>query len=87
MDKDAENTDKAGKPKTVAGYIASALDMEERLSMGVYRDYLDPKNWPADLEPEAFNTIEGYLTILLKDTEKHKKMLSDLNKLYGENTQ
>jgi len=82
MDNDSKNASKPGKgkPKTIAGYLASALDMEEQISGGVYQDYLDAKNWPANLKPKSFKTIRDYLTILIKDTEKHKKMLSDLNR-------
>ena len=72
-----------GGPKTVAGYLVSALDMEEQIANGVYGDYLDPKSWPAGLSAESLEKIKAYLTTLIEDTEKHIKWLSDLNRLYG----
>jgi hypothetical protein len=88
MDQSLKNTNDSGKrnPKTVAGYLASALDMEELLSSGVYGDYLDPKNWPPNLESKTFETIKEHILTLLDGIEKHKKMFSDLNRLYGNDT-
>ena len=64
--------------KTVGHYLASALDMEDQLSNGVYQDYLDSNKWPANFEADKIEIIREYLTILIKDTEKHKKMFLDL---------
>ena len=66
--------------KTVGHYLASALDMEDQISNGVYQEYLDLNNWPADLETDKIEMVREYLTILIKDTEKHKNMFLDLNK-------
>lgn len=87
MDKDAGNNEQSGKVKTVGGYIAAAIDIEERLSVGVYNDYLKREMWPAELKQETFDTIKNHLMTLIKDTARHKKILSDLEKLYDENTQ
>ena len=81
--KTSANRPDAGGPKTVAGFLASALEMEEKVSNSVYRDYLDPANWPADLERDVFRKIKKHLTVLIQDTEKHKKILSALTKQYG----
>ena len=75
-----------GGPKTLSGFLASALDMEELISNSVYRDYLDPANWPADLKPDVFQKITKHLSVLIQDTKKHKKILSALAKQYGDDT-
>ena len=80
--KDADRPDDRS-PKTLAGFLASALEMEEKLSNSVYRDYLDPANWPADLKPNVFQKITKHLSVLIQDTKKHKKILSALTKQYG----
>jgi len=77
------NRPNASSPKTVAGFLASALDMEEQISNSVYRDYLDPATWPADLKPGVFQKITKHLSVLIQDTKKHKKILSALTRQYG----
>ena len=56
--------------------------MQDQIGNGVYQEYLDSNNWPADLETDKIEMIREYLTILIKDTEKHKKMFLDLNKRF-----
>ena len=65
-------------PKTVAGLLLSALDMEEEMSHSVYPAYLDRERWPEDLDEDTFRTIHGILTSLLEDTQKHKNILAHL---------
>jgi len=77
------NRPDASGPKTLAGFLASALEMEEKLSNSVYRDYLDPANWPDDLKPDVFQKITKHLSVLIQDTKKHKKILSALTRQYG----
>ena len=80
-----DNSEKNGhrhtqsRPKTLAGVLVSALNMEDEISNGVYRDYLNPKNWPPNLTPDAFKAIREYLTILIEDTKRHKKILAALS--------
>lgn len=78
------NRSDAGGPKTLAGFLASALDMEELISNSVYRDYLDPANWPVDLKPDVFQKIKKNLNVLIQDTKKHRKILLALTKQYGD---
>ena len=86
-----ENSDtidsKAGDERraTLGGYLASALNMEDEISNGIYLDYLDPKNWPEAVAPEIFQQIAGRLTVLINDTKKHKKIIAALVKTHGEN--
>jgi hypothetical protein len=65
-------------PLTVAGVLASALDMEDQMSHSVYRDYLNRNLWPKPLSDEAFAQIRKMLTILLNDTAKHERMITTL---------
>jgi hypothetical protein len=86
-----ENSDKqqdrerAPGPKLLAGYLASALNMEDEISNGIYADYLDPKNWPEGIAPEVFKQITDRLTVLIDDTKKHKKIIEALAKKHGQN--
>jgi len=73
-------------PKTLAGFLASALNMEEQISNSVYHDYLDPANWPVDLKPDVFQKITKHLSALIHDTKKHKNILLALTKQYGDDT-
>jgi hypothetical protein len=73
------DTDKSG-PKTVGGYLASAFDMEDQLSQEIYNDYLNRDSWPAGLDKDILEKIKEYLLILIKDTNRHKQMLLDLQK-------
>ena len=73
-------------PKTVAGLLLSALDMEEELAHSVYQDYLDGSRWPAHLDEDVFQEIQGHLTRLLEDTQRHKNVLTHLKvKLEADN--
>ncbi|MDT8301329.1 MAG: hypothetical protein RQ760_07575 [Sedimentisphaerales bacterium] len=79
-------TRKAKKePKTVQGLLLSALDMEDEIAHSVYRDYLDRENWPVDLKDDIFEEIQKYLTTLLDDTERHRKIIRNLQSKLGQN--
>lgn len=85
----AENTNNTNRPAgnkvtTLAGFFASALDMEEVFSNSVYKDYMDAKNWPKNLKPKVFQNIRQYLNVLIEDTQKHKKIILGLIKQYGQ---
>ena len=71
------------KPKTIAGYLASAMDMEDEISNGVYKDYMDLDNWPAGIDLNVFQKIRKHLTILIEDTRRHRKIISGLIEKYG----
>ena len=73
------------KPKTVQGLLLSALDMEDEIAHSVYRDYMDRKNWLADLEDENFEEIRKYLSTLLDDTELHRNIIRQLQSKLGQN--
>lgn len=67
-----------GSEKILAGYIASALDLEDQLLSSMYVDYMKQDAWPAAMKKEAIQSIRTYLEILLGDTEKHKRILLSL---------
>ena len=83
MDGDfSEKNPDSSEAKVIAGFLASALDIEDTMSLNVYGDFLDRQSWPANLEEEAFQTIRNFLTTLIQDTEAHKKTFLELkNKL------
>ncbi len=86
------NTNDTSQPvgkreKIIANFLASALDMEDRVSNSVYRDYMDEKYWPKNLKPDVFKNIQEYLTILIEDTEKHRKIILALMQKYGDDKQ
>jgi hypothetical protein len=71
----------------MGGFLASALDMEDQLSKGVYAHYIQRSNWPGGMSDDAFEEIRKRLKILLDDTEKHKKILQALIKKQGDAAQ
>lgn len=87
MDNKDTNESAGKRQKTVANFLASALDMEDRVSNSVYRDYMDEKYWPKNLKPEIFKNIQEYLTILIEDTEKHRNIILALIQKYGPDKQ
>jgi hypothetical protein len=81
------NEPAAPGPKILAGYLASALDMEDRVSNSIYRDYLLRENWPKNLKPEIFQNIRQYLNVLIEDTEKHRKTILSIIEKYEQDEQ
>jgi hypothetical protein len=73
------------KQDTLANFLTSALDMEDEISTSVYKDYMDAKNWPKNLKPEAFQSIGRYLNVLIEDTRRHRKTILGLIEQYGQN--
>ncbi|MHC4543574.1 MAG: hypothetical protein ACYTDW_02350 [Planctomycetota bacterium] len=71
------------RPDTLAGFLASALDMEDEISNSVYKDYMDPDNWPAGMDLNVFQEIRKRLTTLIEDTRRHRKIISGLIKNHG----
>jgi hypothetical protein len=76
-----------GRHDIVGGVLASALDMEDEISSGVYQDYLKSENWPPEMDKDVFLQIRKRLTALIQGIEKHKKTLRALNKEYGPDQQ
>ena len=66
------------RPRTIAGILQSALGIEEEISGSVYRDYMDRRNWPAELKDTTFEEIRKNLKTLLDDTRRHKRMVKYL---------
>ncbi|MBI2038512.1 MAG: hypothetical protein HYT19_01140 [Candidatus Nealsonbacteria bacterium] len=64
--------------KIIAGFLASALDIEDDMSESVYGEYLNRETWPADLEEKVFDMIKNLVAILIEETEGHKKSFSGL---------
>jgi hypothetical protein len=73
------------EPNKIGGILLSALDMEDEIAHSIYRDYLDRGNWPADLKDETFERIREYLTTLLDDTGRHRKIIKHLQSKLGDN--
>lgn len=67
-----------GEQRTIGGFLAAALSMEDQISQGVYEDYLDRANWPARLPEEAFLRIRKHLVVLIEDTKRHAKIIQAL---------
>jgi len=61
------------KEATIGNYLASALDMEDHMSIEVYGAYMQKSAWPATLSEEAFGNIRKLLTVVIEETEMHKK--------------
>ena len=76
-----------GKNKKIENrYLASALDLEDRMSLEVYGELLDRNAWPADLDKEVFENIKQLLGIVIKETEMHKKSFLELQKKLSDNS-
>lgn len=73
------------EPKKIAGILLSALDMEDEIAHSIYRDYLNRRNWPANLKDETFERIREYLTTLLDDTDQHRRIIKHLQSKLGDN--
>jgi hypothetical protein len=71
------------KPKIIAGYLASAMDLEDEVSDSIYREYLDPARWPPGIDMDVFQEIRECLTTLIEDTKRHRIILSGLIEKYG----
>jgi hypothetical protein len=69
--------------KTLVHFLSSALCLEEQFSNSVYRDYLDPEDWPINLRPEVFDEIQKRLTVLIEDSAKHEQVIHGLTRQYG----
>jgi hypothetical protein len=75
------------KQDTLANFLTSALDMEDEISNSIYKDYVDAKNWPKNLKPEAFQNIRQYLNVLIEDTRKHREIILGLIKQHDKDGQ
>ena len=73
------------KQDTLANFLTAALDMEDEISNSVYKDYVKAENWPKNLKPETFLEIKGYLTTLIEDTRRHRKIIAGLLEKHGQN--
>ncbi|MCP4258691.1 MAG: hypothetical protein GY774_14500 [Planctomycetes bacterium] len=71
--------------KTAQGLLLSALDMEDEIAHSVYRDYMERENWPPEMKDEVFEEIHKYLTTLLKETERHRTIIIQLQSKLGQN--
>jgi hypothetical protein len=91
MDADMDNSgaihSDTGKNHTIRDILASALNMEDEISSGVYQEYLKAENWPPGMNKDVFLQIRKRLTILIQGVEKHKKTLQALSKECGRDRQ
>lgn len=78
IDHNPSDRSKADKPDTIGGVLASALNMEDDISSGIYHNYMYRQHWPKQLDDEVFAEIEAWLTVLIEDTKKHKMILQAL---------
>jgi hypothetical protein len=72
------------KQDTLTNFLTAALDMEDEISNSVYKDYINAKNWPKNLRPEVFQKIKEYLTVLIEDTRRHRKIIAALLEQHGQ---
>jgi hypothetical protein len=72
------------KQDTLANFLTAALDMEDEVSNSVYKDYMNAKNWPKNLKPEAFQSIRQHLNVLIEDTQRHRKIILGLIEQHGQ---
>ena len=79
---ESENEVKVNSTATLGHFLSSALHLEEQFSSSVYRDYLDPEDWPVDLNPDVFEKIRQHLTVLIEDSTKHEQLLHGLARRY-----
>lgn len=77
------NDPDATRRDTIGGVLAAAVNMEEDISAGVYRDYLSRRNWPEQLDGEVFAEIRRRLTVLVEGIEKHKRIINALVREHG----
>jgi hypothetical protein len=75
----------AAEHQTIDDMLASALNMEDEISSGVYEEYMNRTHWPKELDDDTFRRIKQRLTVLIEETKKHKKILQALVKEYGKN--
>lgn len=61
---------------TLAGLLLSALDMEDDLAHSVYQEYLERASWPEGVDEGIIESIQEKLSVLLKDTKKHRNILT-----------
>ena len=84
--KDAQNAkgpDGSPKHEMIGGVLATALNMEDDISGGVYLAYLERSYWPDQLDDEVFAEIAKRINVLIEGTAKHKRILESLVEQYG----
>lgn len=82
MDQEIKPEQVEEKVKLVGGFLASAIDMEDKMSRDVYGEFLNRESWPALMDEETFKNIRDLLNILIQETDQHRKTFSELlNKL------
>ena len=69
--------------QTLAGFLASALKIEDQISRAVYEDYMSRGNWPPQIDDATFLEIQTRLTTLIQDTKRHREMILALIEQYG----
>lgn len=73
--------------KLVAGFLASALDIEDSMSESVYGGFLKRETWPANLSDGDFRLIKENLFILIEETKEHQKTFLNLKNNLNENVE
>jgi hypothetical protein len=71
------------KGSNVVGYLVTALQMEDHISRDVYGVYLERSTWPTTLSAEAFTEVQRLLTILIEETDRHRRAFRSLQQRYG----
>ena len=84
MDYDLKR-DKEPNVKLVAGFLASALDMEDHMSLAAYGEFLNRGIWGDKLDDELFNIVKEQIDTLVKETEEHKQAFLNLQRKLGQN--
>jgi hypothetical protein len=78
MDRNNDTARGGSDITTIAGFLASAMDMEDEISNSVYRDYMRRDNWPPALDDAAFEKIKARLKVLIDDTQRHRGTFKQL---------
>jgi len=71
------NLDKK-ETKIIAGFLTSALDVEDDMSINFYEEFLNRQIWPTNLTDDVFEIIKKIILILIEETEGHKKIFLKL---------
>jgi hypothetical protein len=72
----------ADEAKIISDFLSASLDEEDKANSSAYRDFLNRQSWWPQLKPDDFEAIKDRLRILIEDTEKHIRILTELKEKY-----
>lgn len=71
-----------GEAKIISDFLSASLDEEDKANSSSYREFLHRENWWPELKLDDFEAIKDRLEILIEDTEKHIRILTELQEKY-----